>query len=143
MRYYILECDPPWIYCFDDAADLSEYINSDFAEDRSYPKHVILREDGIICKIRLETIPQEIVEFEETNDVISPASAEACVSKLFDKLKVPSTPVTTLAELQTTLDFLCNRKDQLQRRFDRWAYVFVILAASIGLWLPVLIWYFL
>jgi hypothetical protein len=133
MRYYIIERSP-WICRFSDDGCLSEYVNGDYAEDRNYPEDdLILREDGVLCRILPTTVHSELVEFEETLEMIELGHLNQLVSKLCIRFRLPVKSVASLEDLCAVLDVLCARKDQLQRRFDR---LLILLVASI-LGLPV------
>ncbi len=138
--YYIIERmenTSVGILQFRDYADLSEYINSDYAEDRNYPKEdLMLREDGVVCRIDPATSQNELVDFIETSETVSLSKLNENVASLcrYYRLSPDQYRISCLAELPGVLDQLCEQKREGLRRFERvvWCVIAGALAMILG-----------
>ncbi len=144
-RYYIIERSggtSSGIKRLNDYSCLSEWINSDYAEDRNYPKEdLILREDGIICRIDPETIEDDLVEFIETEEYIDLALFNECVASLCKHYRCDPERyrIASHAELQDVFERLLERKGVVGRRFGCGCWLLIVGAAVLVIWLAGLV----
>jgi hypothetical protein len=131
MRYFNIETNPLWIYRFGDDAHLAEHVDGYFQECGAAPADdgMILREDGAVCRFTKIPGNEEFLDFGESGDLVDIPELSALASALSARYGISKQAlrVTDASEIASVLDRLCDRKDQLQQRWN-----WILMAVFIG-----------
>ena len=119
MNYFVIEQKSLWIYRFGDETDAANYLHGNYEETGELSvEDVVVREDGLVCKVIEPTGEEEFVGLEETSEHIDPGEMNKLISELSDlyKVKDRALSVSSASEIGDVLNQLCERKDQRQNR---------------------------